>query len=171
MALSNEKERELLSSLNSAYNRFNKLEEQNRQIKRRNEELAKQTLEGQKYFRSVEKYEKRRSRNLQTRRMIVAACITLAAVVVLLIATITAWQIVVGNLSAIKAPFADNDQSGWTDEQYGVLYTLGILLFVAVVIGLIAASIGGTMSKKSINILGWAYIALGIAAYIGLIIY
>ncbi len=170
MALSDERKQALERALNKARNKYEDLKAQNDQIERKNRKLADDSSEGKRYYAAKAKYEKRNSQNLLARRIIVALLIIVSAVAALTVGMIFAWNIVINNLHAIKSPI-ENDYSGWTDENYGVLYTLGIVLFVAAVMGIIALAVGDTANKKSISILGWVYMALAIISYISLIIY
>ncbi|MBO4939963.1 MAG: hypothetical protein J6D30_02915 [Clostridia bacterium] len=170
MALSDERKQALERALNKARNKYEDLKAQNDQIERKNRKLADDSSEGKRYYAAKAKYEKRSSQNLLARRIIVVLLIIVSAVAALTVGMIFAWNIVINNLYAIKSPI-ENDYSGWTDENYGVLYTLGIVLFVAAVMGIITLAVGDTANKKSIYILGWVYIALAIISYISLIIY
>ena len=125
MELLYENEQNLEEELDEARNKCENIKEQNKQIERKNRQLADDSPEGKRYYAAKAKYEKRNSQNLLARRIIVALLIIVSAVAALTVGMIFAWNIVINNLSAIKSPI-ENDYSGWTDENYGVLYTLGL---------------------------------------------
>ncbi len=166
--MTNETQVKLLTSLRTTYFKLNEKENANANLRKVNEKKAKNSDAGKKYFYAVEKYQERKEKNIKMQNAIITFLAILAALVVFGITLALSFKIVIGNLDTIMLPISDTaGLAGWTSKQYGVLYTLGILMFTAAVSGIVLCVI----DKKDTTILGVIYLVLGILSYIAVIIY
>lgn len=166
--MTNETQVKLLTSLRNTYFKLNEKENANANLRKVNEEKAKKSDAGKKYFNAVEKYQERKEKNIKMQNAIITFLVILAALVVFGVTLALSFKIVIGNLDAIMLPISDTaGLASWTSKQYGVLYTLGILMFTAAVAGVVFCAI----DKKDTTTLGIIYLVLGILSYIAVIIY
>ena len=131
-------ERELLIGLYNKYCELDRKERYNRQQEQDAEKRAKQSTEGKKYFLAEQRCKERSEKNIKLQNMIITTLIILASIIVLGIALYFSAVTVLKNIDTILLPISSSPgEDVWTNRQYCILYTLGILIFISALCGII----------------------------------
>lgn len=166
--MTNENEKKMLSALYSTYCKLDRKNQENLKLKRNAETRAENSPEGKKYFLAEQKCKERSKKNIKLQNTVITALIAVVSLIVLGVTLYFSAVTVFKNLDTILLPSAGTpSEDVWTNKQYGVLYTLGILMFVSAVVGIILC----VLKKENTTLLGCIYLVLGVLSYVGLIVY
>ena len=162
-------QKQLLECLYGTYLALDRKEKYNEVLSQKNIELAKKTEEGKQYLNAVEKYKKIQSKNVRAKNIITAILISAVSIAVLIAVIVFSFNTVMNNINEILS--IESPSQVWTNQQYVVLYTLGILMATSIILGLLISIIYSIWQLKNLELLAGIYFGLGVLAYLVAIVY